>query len=129
MDSNENAMQSIIDRLISRIELIMMRKSFNQLGALQMDRDVRLLVSQFSDYNFQNSMRDKFSRLSQMATILCLENELEILEYWENKNIDIDELDNTMDSGITWKYSSGEIKTIMRLRSDFKDQVIASLLL
>ncbi len=43
-----------------------------QWGGLQFDKDVRKLLTLFSDL-CQRTVRDKFVRLSQMATILQLE--------------------------------------------------------
>ncbi|KAJ0953454.1 hypothetical protein HanRHA438_Chr00c76g0862781 [Helianthus annuus] len=38
----------VIDFIVKRLEVIMMQKRFSQLGGLQLDRDVRALVSHFS---------------------------------------------------------------------------------
>ena len=59
----------VIDFIVKRLEVIMMQKRFSQLGGLQLDRDTRALVSHFSGMT-QRTVRDKFARLTQMATIL-----------------------------------------------------------
>ncbi|CAD7704433.1 unnamed protein product [Ostreobium quekettii] len=116
-DNHGNLLNPVLDRLASRIEALMMRKKFNQLGGFQLDRDVRALVGRLSEV-CQRTVRDKFSRLSQMATVLGLQTVDEILDYWAD------------DSGtVTWRLSPGEIKSIMRLRQDFQDSKIAALML
>ncbi|KAM0005187.1 hypothetical protein Hdeb2414_s0218g00837281 [Helianthus debilis subsp. tardiflorus] len=69
-----------IDFIVKWLEVIMMQKRFSQLGGLQLDRDVRALVSHFSSMT-QRTVRDKFARLTQMATILNLEKVSEILDF------------------------------------------------
>ncbi|GAU13708.1 hypothetical protein TSUD_348130 [Trifolium subterraneum] len=54
---------------------------FSQLGGLQLDREARALVSHFS-IMIQRTVRDKFARLTQMATILNFEKVSEILDFW-----------------------------------------------
>lgn len=112
----ESAVQLLVDSLASRIEAIMLQKKFNQLGGLQLDRDVRTLMGHLSETT-QGTVRDKFSRLTQIATVLCLENVDELLEFWGDG------------TGLTWKLSPGEIKSAMRLRVDFPDTSISALML
>ncbi|GMH33415.1 hypothetical protein BSKO_01249 [Bryopsis sp. KO-2023] len=105
----------LLDRIASRIEALMMRKRFNQLGGLQLDRDVRAIVSHLSETS-QRTVRDKFARLTQVATVVCLESVDEILDYWGDDG-----------GAVTWRLTPGEIKSIMRLRVDFPDDGIAAL--
>ncbi|KAF9589205.1 hypothetical protein IFM89_019714 [Coptis chinensis] len=70
----------VIDFIVKGLEVIMMQKRFSQLGALQLDRDVRALLSHFSSMT-QRTVRDKFARLTQMATILNLEKVSELLDF------------------------------------------------
>lgn len=56
-------------------------RRFNQLGGLQLDRDIRLAVGTLGEVT-QRTVRDKWARLSQMATILSLESCEELLDYW-----------------------------------------------
>eukprot|EP00899_Mesostigma_viride_P022766 jgi/Mesvir1/3674/Mv14963-RA.2 len=55
----------VIDAVVLRLEAIVTQKKFNQLGGLQMDRDVRALVGHFSGLA-QRTVRDKFARLTQV---------------------------------------------------------------
>jgi hypothetical protein len=105
----------IIDFLVKRLEVMMTQKRFNQLGGLQLDRDARTLVGHFSGMT-QRTVRDKFARLTQIATILNLEKVSEILEYWGENS-----------GPVTWRLSSTEVRRILSLRVDFKPESIAAL--
>uniref|UniRef100_K7F2I9 Conserved oligomeric Golgi complex subunit 4 n=1 Tax=Pelodiscus sinensis TaxID=13735 RepID=K7F2I9_PELSI len=52
-----------------------------QLGGLQFDKELRSLVAYLTTVTTW-TIRDKFARLTQMATILNLERVTEILDYW-----------------------------------------------
>ncbi|MCL7036827.1 hypothetical protein MKW94_025015 [Papaver nudicaule] len=107
----------IIDFIVKRLELIMMQRKFSQLGGLQLDRDARALVSHFSGMT-QRTVRDKFSRLTQMAFILNLEKVSEILDFWgENAG------------SVSWRLTPAEVKRVLRLRVGFKPEAIDALIL
>ncbi|XP_010263126.1 PREDICTED: conserved oligomeric Golgi complex subunit 4 [Nelumbo nucifera] len=105
----------IIDFIVKRLEVIMMQKRFSQLGGLQLDRDVRALVSHFSGMT-QRTVRDKFARLTQMATILNLEKVSEILDFWGENS-----------GPMTWRLTPAEVRRVLGLRVDFKPEAIAAL--
>lgn len=105
----------IIDFIVKRLEVIMTQKRFNQLGGLQLDRDARTLVGHFSSMT-QRTVRDKFARLTQMATILNLEKVSEILDYWGENS-----------GSMTWRLTPAEVRRILGLRVDFKPEAIATL--
>ena len=50
----------------------------NQLGGLQFDKELRSLVGYLTDVT-QWTIRDKFARLTQIATVLNLEKVIVIL--------------------------------------------------
>ncbi|KAL0402238.1 UNVERIFIED_CONTAM: Conserved oligomeric Golgi complex subunit [Sesamum latifolium] len=105
----------VIDFIVKRLEVIMMQKRFSQLGGLQLDRDARTLVSHFSSMT-QRTVRDKFSRLTQMATILNLEKVSEILDFWGENS-----------GPMTWRLTPAEVRRVLGLRMDFKPEAIAAL--
>ncbi|XP_027072273.1 conserved oligomeric Golgi complex subunit 4 [Coffea arabica] len=105
----------IIDFIVKRLEVIMMQKRFSQLGGLQLDRDARALVSHFSSMT-QRTVRDKFARLTQMATILNLEKVSEILDFWGENS-----------GPMTWRLTPAEVRRVLGLRIDFKPEAIAAL--
>ncbi|KAJ1414763.1 Conserved oligomeric Golgi complex, subunit 4 [Sesbania bispinosa] len=105
----------VIDFIVKRLEVIMMQKRFSQLGGLQLDRDARALVSHFSIMT-QRTVRDKFARLTQMATILNLEKVSEILDFWGENS-----------GPMTWRLTPAEVRRVLSLRVDFKPEAIAAL--
>lgn len=105
----------VIDFVVKRLEVIMMQKRFSQLGGLQLDRDIRALVSYFSNMT-QRTVRDKFARLTQMATILNLEKVSEILDFWGENS-----------GPMTWRLTPAEVRRVLSLRVDFKSEAISAL--
>jgi hypothetical protein len=105
----------IIDFIVKRLEVIMMQKRFSQLGGLQLDKDVRSLINHFSEMS-QRPVRDKFSRLSQMSTILNFERVSEILDFWG---------DNA--GHLTWLLTPAEVRRVLGLRIDFRPEAISAL--
>jgi len=71
-----------------------------------MGREIRPLVSFFAAW----SMREKFSRLNQIATILNLEAVSEINDFHEN-----------------WKLTPTEMKQTLSLRVDFSPEEVKKL--
>ncbi|XP_021818836.1 conserved oligomeric Golgi complex subunit 4-like [Prunus avium] len=105
----------VIDFIVKRLEATMIQKRFSQLGGLQLDRDARALVSHFSSMT-QRTVRDKFARLTQMATILNLEKVSEILDFWGENS-----------GPMTWRLTPAEVRRVLGLRVDFKPEAISAL--
>lgn len=101
-------------QVIDRLEATMRLKRFNQLGGLQLDRDVRILTSTLADIT-QQAVRDHFARLNQMATILSLESVAEFLDYWGES------------STISWRFGEAQVREILQQRTDFLQDQIAAL--
>jgi len=113
--SNYDAFVHILVRSICvRLEQEVLKKKFNQLGSLQFDRELRILQNYFSTVT-QKTVRDKFSRLSQIASLLVLEKASEVLEYWGPE------------SAITWRLTPTEVRKVLALRIDFTPEAISSL--
>jgi hypothetical protein len=61
------------------------------------------------------TVRDKFARLSQMATVLALEGVGEMLDFWG-------------DSGaIAWRITEGDVRALLAQRVEFRPEEIAAL--
>ncbi|GJP55947.1 hypothetical protein CLOM_g14958 [Closterium sp. NIES-68] len=105
----------VTDMVARRVEAAVAQKRFNQLGGLQLDREVRTLVGHLSALT-SRSVRDKFARLTQIATVLNLEKVAEILDYWG---------DNA--GPMTWRLSPAEVKRVLGQRVDFRPEAIANL--
>ena len=111
----ENLVQIIVDSVVSRLEAAVLTKRFNQLGGLQLDREVRALVSSFSVMT-SKSLRDRFARLTQVATVVNLESVSEILDYWGENS-----------GSMTWRLTPAEVRKILSLRVDFRAEDIAAI--
>eukprot|EP00879_Flechtneria_rotunda_P019660 GHRR01020657.1.p1 GENE.GHRR01020657.1~~GHRR01020657.1.p1 ORF type:complete len:653 (+),score=242.69 GHRR01020657.1:85-2043(+) len=105
----------LLNKLITRLEVLLGRKVFSQLGGLQLDRDMRSLVAAAGELT-THPVRDKFARLTQMAIVLSLESVEEFLDYWGD------------DTGhITWRLTPAEVRGILAQRADFSRDTIAAL--
>lgn len=89
-----------------QLEKAVTKTSFNRLGGLQFDKEVRGLSSFLASVTSW-SIRDKFSRLQQMAAILNIEAPCEIEECSDLS-----------------KLTPLEIRQILHLRNDFKSEDI-----
>jgi len=92
-----------------QLEKAVIKSSFSRLGGLQFDREVRSLSSFLTSVTTW-TIRDKFSRLQQMAALLNMETISEMEEY----------------SG-TNKLTPVEVRQILHLRTDFKAEEIRRL--
>ena len=95
-----------------QLEKVVFKSKFSRLGGLLFDREVRSLVAYFTNVTTW-SIRDKFSRLTQMATILNLESLSEVADL-----CDVD----TANTGT--KLTSAEVRQVLALRVDFKSDEI-----
>ncbi|KAF5839444.1 hypothetical protein DUNSADRAFT_727 [Dunaliella salina] len=110
----EGVLHSVLDKVVARLETLLARKAFNQLGGLQLDRDIRALVGHLSELT-SRTVRDKFARLNQMALVLGLETVEELADYWGG------------DSTITWRLSAAEVRSTLAQRTDFSREAIKAL--
>ena len=101
-------------QVVDRLEALLRLKRFNLLGGLQLDRDVRTLVSALADVT-QRSVRDKFARPSQIATVLSLETVGELKEFWG------------ADATISWRLTETQVREVLSQRFDFDQSEIALL--
>ncbi|KAI8101797.1 hypothetical protein M9434_006863 [Picochlorum sp. BPE23] len=108
----DKVIESSVDKIVSRMEASVAQKQFSQLGGLQLEKDVRSLIIGLSE-STTVSMRDKFSRLQQIATVLGVETAAEAT-------------DLIGDSNIAWKLTSLDVRQMLNLRIDFSQSDIAS---
>lgn len=76
-----------------------------QLGALQLDKEIRGLITYLSATTTW-TIRDRLTRLTQIVTILNIENLAEIAEYWGPNS-----------GSVTWRLTPQEVRQILMLRS------------
>eukprot|EP00397_Hematodinium_sp_SG-2012_P015210 GEMP01015483.1.p1 GENE.GEMP01015483.1~~GEMP01015483.1.p1 ORF type:complete len:725 (+),score=188.20 GEMP01015483.1:96-2270(+) len=98
----------LAEQIASRIERTMMEKKMSAYGALQFDQDVRQLVTFFTNEASMRS-RHKFSRLSEMGTLLNLDKVEWLRDIWDHQ---------------TWHLTNVEIRKILLLRTDFTARMI-----
>uniref|UniRef100_A0A8C5KGT6 Conserved oligomeric Golgi complex subunit 4 n=1 Tax=Jaculus jaculus TaxID=51337 RepID=A0A8C5KGT6_JACJA len=97
------------------LEKVVLKSTFNRLGGLQFDKELRSLIAYLTTVTTW-TIRDKFARLSQMATVLNLERVTEILDYWGANS-----------GPLTWRLTPAEVRQVLALRIDFRNEDIKRL--
>uniref|UniRef100_A0A7N4Q0Z4 Conserved oligomeric Golgi complex subunit 4 n=1 Tax=Sarcophilus harrisii TaxID=9305 RepID=A0A7N4Q0Z4_SARHA len=111
-----DSLTSLMTSLIAiELEKVVLKSTFNRLGGLQFDKELRSLVAYLTTVTTW-TIRDKFARLSQMATILNLERVTEILDYWGANS-----------GPLTWRLTPAEVRQVLALRIDFRSEDIKRL--
>eukprot|EP01080_Neovahlkampfia_damariscottae_P011160 gene11160-3982_t len=106
--------QECVSIIISKIELIIFKKSFSQFGGLQFDKDIRSLMIFFSNKTHK-TVRDKFLRLTQISSLLKMFKINEVLDYQGENQV------------LTWRLTPNEIRNVLYLRNDFSKDSIKKL--
>jgi hypothetical protein len=76
------------------------------------------------------TVRDKLSRLSQMALLLGLESVEEVLDYWAAPGAaggPAASAGGEAGGGITWRLSAAEVRAALLQRSDFNRELVMAL--
>ncbi|KAG9336937.1 hypothetical protein JZ751_029952 [Albula glossodonta] len=111
-----DTLTSLMTSLISlEMEKAVLKCTFSRLGGLQFDKELRSLVAYLTTVTTW-TIRDKFARLTQMATILNLERVTEILDYWGPNS-----------GPLTWRLTPAEVRQVLALRIDFRSEDIKRL--
>ncbi|KAH9056637.1 COG4-domain-containing protein [Lactarius vividus] len=92
-----------LDVLIRPWEKLVSGQKYNELGAVRFDRDLRAVTTYLSSQTAFGDVRDKFVRLQQISTLLNLDQEEDVDEFYNS-------------SGITWKLSDQDARAIAGLR-------------
>ncbi|KAH8410645.1 hypothetical protein KR009_009875 [Drosophila setifemur] len=104
---NYDALVSILATEVTiQLERAIKKISFNRLGGLVLDHEVRALGSYLTGATSW-SVRDKMTRISQIATLLNLDKISELSEYWSPENT------KEMSS---WHLTPNEVRTFLTLR-------------
>ncbi|XP_006860242.1 PREDICTED: conserved oligomeric Golgi complex subunit 4 isoform X2 [Chrysochloris asiatica] len=111
-----DSLTSLMTSLVAvELEKVVLKSTFNRLGGLQFDKELRSLIAYLTTVTTW-TIRDKFARLSQMATILNLERVTEILDYWGANS-----------GPLTWCLTPAEVRQVLALRMDFRSEDIKRL--
>jgi len=76
---------------------------FNELGAIRFDQDIRSITSYMTSQTAFGDAREKFQRLQQISTILNLDREEDVDEFFSS-------------SGINWKLNLAEARAVAALK-------------
>ena len=78
---------------------------FTELGALKFDKDLRAVIG-FLTAQTSLPIRDKFTRLQQISYVLNLDRGEDEGDLYQN----------AVSSGISWRLSMAEVKSVRSLR-------------
>jgi len=76
---------------------------YTELGAIRFDRDLRAITAYLSSQTAFGDVREKLLRLQQISTLLNLDSEDDVDEFYSG-------------SGITWKLTAQDAKAVVSLR-------------
>ncbi|KAI0029318.1 COG4 transport protein-domain-containing protein [Vararia minispora EC-137] len=93
-----------LDVLIRPWEKFIMNLRYSELGAIRFDRDLRAIATYLSSQTAFGDVREKFVRLQQIATLLNLDQEEDVDEFYNS-------------SGVPWKLSEQEARVVSGLRT------------
>ena len=105
----------VINEIAIQFEKIIFKSSFNRLGALFFDKELRSLIAYLTAATSW-SVRARFARLMQVSTVLNLDAVSEISDYWGQNA-----------GSLTWRLTPAEIRLILNLRIEFKADDIRKL--
>ncbi|XP_011506140.1 PREDICTED: conserved oligomeric Golgi complex subunit 4 [Ceratosolen solmsi marchali] len=112
-EPNYNALIGILTaEVAARLEKVILKSTFNRNGGLILDKEIRSLASYLASATSW-SVRDKFARLMQITTILSVEKIEELADYCEDS--------------IAWRLTPAEVRKILTLRTDFRQEDIKRL--
>ena len=101
----------LVQSIVERLESLLLTKQFDQLGALQLDRELRALAKRLSELS-NRSARESLARLKDITALLNVEAESEVCGLWEEGG---------------WRLSAAEAMHILSLRVEFRKDVLANL--
>ncbi|KAF8978675.1 Golgi transport complex subunit 4 [Entomortierella lignicola] len=96
-------------------EKIIFQTKFNKMGAIRFDKDLRS-VGFYMVSLTSFPVREKLTRLNQMAMLLDLEELDDPYEIWGNNS-----------GAITWRLTDAEVRRVLSSRTDFHPEEVARL--
>ncbi|OJT04068.1 Conserved oligomeric Golgi complex subunit 4 [Trametes pubescens] len=92
-----------LDVLVRPWEKFVVSLKYSELGAIRFDHDLRAVVAYLSSQTVFGDVREKFVRLQQIGTLLNLDSEEDVDEFYNG-------------SGIAWQLSQQEARAVANLR-------------
>ncbi|KAI0710461.1 COG4-domain-containing protein [Cerioporus squamosus] len=92
-----------LDVLVRPWEKFVTTLKYSELGAIRFDHDLRAVMAYLSSQTVFGDIREKFVRLQQIATVLNLDSEEDVDEFYDG-------------SGISWQLSQQEARAVANLR-------------
>lgn len=103
----EHVFSELTTELAVLLEQQILSCQFNQLGGVQLDKDLRSFTSYLSSLTSW-PVRDRFTRLMQIATLLTLETVNELFDYWGGSML--------------WRLTPTEVRRVLHLRTEFRTE-------
>ncbi|KAF9917094.1 Golgi transport complex subunit 4 [Lobosporangium transversale] len=116
--TEDNYNQVIVNAVIiltKTWEKIIFQKKFNKMGAIRFDKDLRAVGFYLVSLT-TFPVREKLTRLNQMAMLLDLEALEDLYEIWGSNS-----------ETITWRLTDAEVRRVLSSRIDFQPEDIARL--
>ncbi|KAF9138445.1 Golgi transport complex subunit 4 [Linnemannia schmuckeri] len=114
-DNYNQVIANAVTTLTRTWEGIIFDTKFNKMGAIRFEKDLRA-VGFYMVSLTSFPLREKLTRLNQMAMLLDLEELEDLYEIWGNNA-----------GAITWRLTDGEVRRILRSRIDFHPEEVARL--
>ncbi|KJA27272.1 hypothetical protein HYPSUDRAFT_62954 [Hypholoma sublateritium FD-334 SS-4] len=92
-----------LDVLLRPWEKFVMNLKYTELGAVRFDRDLRAIIAYLASQTTFGDIREKFLRLQQISTLLNLDGDEDVDEFYNG-------------SGISWKIGPHEARAIASLK-------------
>jgi len=92
-----------LDVILRPWEKAILSLKYTELGAIRFDRDLRSVTTYLSCQTAFGDAREKFTRLQQISTLLNLDSEEEVDQFYDS-------------SGISWKLTLREAQVVAGLR-------------
>ncbi|KAF9533336.1 COG4 transport protein-domain-containing protein [Crepidotus variabilis] len=103
-DSNFRIFTSLVlDVLLKPWEKYIMGLKYTELGGVRFDRDLRAITAYLTSQSTFGDVRDKFQRLQQISTLLNLDADEDVDEFYNS-------------SGISWRVGPHEARAIASLK-------------
>ncbi|KAF9585781.1 Golgi transport complex subunit 4 [Lunasporangiospora selenospora] len=114
-DNYNHIITSAVTSLCRTWEKMIFQSKFNKMGAIRFDKDLRA-VGYYMVNLTSFPLREKLTRLNQMAMLLDLEELEDLYEIWGNNA-----------GAITWRLTDAEVRRVLSSRIDFRPEDVAAL--